>query len=114
MVGQEAAGDSLGLSTAGVDGLDSGLVVDTAGVDDAPGLLHAAIAPTSARANRILLIMDFSSDCVPRADEPAVNCVRRQGSAAMTRRRRVLTLRTGRKRPDCIRVAFRLQSYHSR
>ena len=68
VVGQEAAGDSLGLSTAGVDGLDSGLVVDTAGVDDAPGLLHAAIAPTSAKANRILLIMDFSSDCVPRAD----------------------------------------------
>ena len=68
VVGQEAAGDSLGLSTAGVDGLDSGLVVDTAGVDDAPGLLQAAIAPTSAKANRILLIMDFSSDCVPRAD----------------------------------------------
>jgi hypothetical protein len=56
---------------AGVEGLDkSGLVVDTAGVDDAAGLLQAAIAPTSARASKILLNMGFSSDCVPRAGEP--------------------------------------------
>jgi hypothetical protein len=73
--GQEAAGDSLGASIeglasgdagldssgdAGLDasGLVTGAVVGTpAGDELAPGLLHAAIAPTRAKASRVLLNM---------------------------------------------------------
>jgi hypothetical protein len=72
--GQEAAGDSLGTSIEGLasgddgldrsgdDGLDrsgdvTGAVVGTVVVELAPGLLHAAIAPTRAKAIRVLLNM---------------------------------------------------------
>jgi hypothetical protein len=73
--GQDAAGDSLGASIeglvsgdagldasgdAGLDasGLVTGAVVGTpAGDVLAPGLLHAAIAPTRAKASRVLLNM---------------------------------------------------------
>ncbi|HLQ48179.1 MAG TPA: hypothetical protein VK233_04345, partial [Candidatus Dormibacteraeota bacterium] len=64
---QEAAGDALGSSIdglasgdAGLDasGLVTGAVVGTlAGDELAPGLLHAVIAPTRAKASRILLNM---------------------------------------------------------
>jgi len=80
--GQEAAGDSLGVSIEGLasgddgldrsgddgldrsgdDGLDrsgdvTGAVLGTVVVELAPGLLHAAIAPTRAKASRVLLNM---------------------------------------------------------
>jgi hypothetical protein len=60
-LGQEAAGDSLGL-VSGVDGLDrSGLLGgdETSGAvdDEAPGLLQPMMAPTRATASRMLLIM---------------------------------------------------------
>jgi hypothetical protein len=72
--GQEAAGDSLGASIEGLasgddgldrsgdDGLDrsgdvTGAVLGTVVVELAPGLLHAAIAPTRAKASRVLLNM---------------------------------------------------------
>jgi hypothetical protein len=79
--GQEAAGDSLGTSIEGLasgdDGLDSsgdaglvasglvtGAVVGTpAGDELAPGLLHAAIAPTRAKASRVLLNMNQLLGC---------------------------------------------------
>lgn len=110
-VGQEAAGDSLGLSRAGVDGLDrSGLVVDTAGVDDAAGLLHAAIAPTSAMANRILLSM-MSPRLRPPAGQPGAG----KGSLARDRAVPVASpYGLGRKRTDCRAVVFRLQTSRSR
>jgi hypothetical protein len=63
--GQEAEGDSEGdslgstdgLVRSGADELAAGLVVDRGAVDDAAGLLQAAIAPMRARASRIFLNM---------------------------------------------------------
>jgi hypothetical protein len=59
---QEAAGDSLGASSdgldrSGADGLDRSGAVDAPAGVDAAGLLQAAMAPMRARASRILLIM---------------------------------------------------------
>ena len=59
--GLEASGDD-GLEASGDDGLDAsglvtGAVVGRVVVELAPGLLHAAIAPTRAKASRILLNM---------------------------------------------------------
>jgi hypothetical protein len=78
-LGQEAAGESLGAASLGAASLGAAslgapslgaaslaggatVAPPPPGDDDAPGLLHAAIAPTRARASRILLIMDISSD----------------------------------------------------
>ena len=85
--GQEAAGEALGSSIdglasgdagldssgdAGLDpsGLVTGAVVGTpAGDELAPGLLHAVIAPTRAKASRILLNMRTTPRMCPGRGE---------------------------------------------
>ena len=82
--GQEAAGDALGSSIDGLaagdsgavdsgavdsGAVDSGAVVDRAGDELAPGLLHAVIAPTRAKASRILLNMRTTPRMCPGRGE---------------------------------------------
>ena len=78
--GQEAAGDSLGssieglasgddgLEASGDDGLDAsglvtGAVLGRVVVELAPGLLQPAMAPTRAKASRVLLNMNQLLGC---------------------------------------------------
>jgi hypothetical protein len=69
---QDAAGDSLGLISGDASGDVPG-AVDSSGLlggdvtigavdDEAPGLLQPTMAPTTATASRMLLIMKISSD----------------------------------------------------
>jgi hypothetical protein len=87
--GQEAAGEALGSSIDGLaagdsgavdsgavdsgavdsGAVDSGAVVDRAGDELAPGLLHAVIAPTRAKASRILLNMRTTPRMCPGRGE---------------------------------------------
>ena len=59
----DSLGSTDGLVRSGADELAAGLVVDRGAVDDAAGLLQAAIAPMRARASRIFLNMGLLLGC---------------------------------------------------